>query len=87
MPAEGGALRLSHPARHLVGRVKARPYDQYFLRWLARLKPSARTRYPAVTHCRDENTHSHTETLRYSRGSGYPQTVCAELMTDGVITI
>ena len=34
---KGGAPRSSHRACHLVGRVKARPHDQYFLRWLARL--------------------------------------------------
>jgi hypothetical protein len=49
MPAKGGALHLSHPARHLVGRVEVRPDDQYFFRWLACLKPSPRTRYPAIT--------------------------------------
>jgi hypothetical protein len=48
MPAESGTFNMSHPARHLIGGVKARPHDQYFFCRLARLKPGARTRHPVV---------------------------------------
>jgi hypothetical protein len=68
MPAKGGALELSHPARQLVGRVEGRPDDQYSFCWLPRLKPGAGMRYPAVADRRDENLCAHGESLRPAGG-------------------